>query len=307
MINPPPLKPGDTLGVFAPAGPVDGQELTQGIQRLESLGFKVKLGKSVYQSLRYLAGTDQERVQDFLELYQDPEIRGLVAARGGYGTLRMIPFLEPQLFIQNPKVVVGSSDLTFLLLFLLKQCELVSFHGPMVGPNFGRKPSKTTDEFFLRNLFAEYTKTPCTYPVAKVLKKGVVEGVLTGGCLSLLCQSISTPFEVETEGSVLFLEDIDESPYRIDRMLTYLKAVGKFEGVKGIIFGTMEKCHPLPGEAYKLQEVLLDCLDDFPGPILYGFPSGHGEHNVTLPLGVRVGLDGNHGELKLLERGTLEC
>jgi len=306
MIKPHPLKRGDTIGIVSPAGPVEKEELTLGVQRLESHGFKILLGKSVFHSFRYLAGTDEERVKDFIDIYQNPEVRAVVAARGGYGTLRLIPFLKPEVFIQEPKFVMGSSDLTFLLLFLLKQCQMVCFYGPMVAPNFCRKVSSLTKEYFLRNIFSNQAEIPFSYPLVEILRKGKTEGVLTGGCLSLICQSIGTPFEIETEDRVLFLEDVEEAPYRVDRMLTYLKSVGKLKGVKGMIFGTMENCQAIPGSSYHLKDVLLDCLKDFPGPILYGFPSGHGQHNVTLPLGVKVGLDGDNGELNLLERGTMD-
>ena len=306
MIKPKPLHPGETIGVIAPAGPVEPKELSDGIQHLESLGFSTLIGPSVYRSRSYLAGSDQDRINDLVEIYRNPEIKAIMAARGGYGTLRLLPFLDPELFLQNPKIVVGSSDLTFLLFFLLKQCGMISIHGPMVGPNFGRKTSSKTDEFFLKVVSSVSEGDSLVYPPVQVLKRGNAEGVLTGGCLSMVCASIGTPFEVDTKGTILFLEDIDERPYRIDRMLTYLKIAGKLEGVKGIIFGTMEKCHPLQDEPYTLIDVLKDCLSDFEGPILFGFPSGHGDLNLAIPIGVRAYLDGATGELQLLERGVEE-
>jgi len=214
MIKPKPLQPGETIGVIAPAGPVEPEELSDGIQHLEALGFKTLIGPSVYRSQRYLAGSDQERINDLLEIYRNPEVKAIVAARGGYGTLRLIPYLEPELFLQNPKIVVGSSDLTFLLLFLLKRCGIVSIHGPMVGPSFGRKPSSKTDEFFLKVVSLDSKGDSLIYPPVQVLNKGTAEGILTGGCLSMVCASIGTPFEVDTKGAILFLEDVDERPYR---------------------------------------------------------------------------------------------
>jgi muramoyltetrapeptide carboxypeptidase len=213
--------------------------------------------------------------------------------------------LTPHPFLQDPKIVVGSSDLTFLLLYLLSQCGLGAFHGPMVAPNFGHVPSPLTDDFFLKVLSPRMSDQTLAYPSVEVLKDGVGEGVLTGGCLSMVCESIGTTFEIQTEGHILFLEDIQEPPFRIDRMINYLKAAGKLKGVRGIIFGKMEQCHPLPEAGYTLQEVLLDSLIDFEGPILYGFPSGHGADNVTLPFGVRVLVDGKTGGVTLLEPAVI--
>ncbi len=305
MVKPRALRPGDTIGIVAPAGPVDPGKLSDGIKRLESLGFKTLLGESVYRSYRYLAGHDQERLGDLVGVYQKPEVRAVIAARGGYGTLRLIPHLTPRLFLQDPKIVVGSSDLTFLLLYLLKQCGLVVFHGPMVAPNFGHVPSSLTDDFFLKVLSPRISDETLTYPSVEALKNGMGEGVLTGGCLSMVCGSIGTPFEIETEGHVLFLEDTNEPPFRIDRVLNYLKATGKLKGIRGIIFGKMDRCHPSQEAGYTLQEVLLDSLTDFKGPILYGFPSGHGGDNVTLPFGLRVSVDGKRGRVILLEQAVV--
>jgi muramoyltetrapeptide carboxypeptidase len=297
--KPPALKKGDLIGVVAPAGVVKTEDLGNGVRRLEELGFRVALGRSLYQSARYLAGRDQDRAADLAEMFANPEVKAVVAARGGYGTSRVIPLLDAKALARSPKIFVGSSDLTLLLHFLRSACRLVTFHGPMVSPNFGKYSSPTTNGEFVRILGATTPPGPIDVTGVKVLKGGSGEGVLTGGCLSLVCQTIGTPYEIQTEDAILFLEDINEPPYRIDRMLTYLKQVGKFDGVRAVVFGLMPDCHPSPQELYTLEDVIRDVLADLPCPILYDFPSGHGGTNVTLPFGVRAAVEG--ATLSILE------
>jgi muramoyltetrapeptide carboxypeptidase len=297
--KPPALRKGDLIGVVAPAGVVKTEDLGNGVRRLEEMGFRVALGRSLYQSARYLAGRDQDRAADLAEMFANPEVKAVVAARGGYGTSRVIPLLDAKALARSPKIFVGSSDLTLLLHFLRSACRLVTFHGPMVSPNFGKYSSPTTNGEFIRILGATTPPGPIDVTGVKVLKGGSGEGVLTGGCLSLVCQTIGTPYEIQTEDAILFLEDINEPPYRIDRMLTYLKQVGKFDGVRAVVFGLMPDCHPSPQELYTLEDVIRDVLADLPCPILYDFPSGHGGTNVTLPFGVRAAVEG--ATLSILE------
>ena len=297
--KPPALKKGDLIGVVAPAGVVKAEDLGNGVRRLEELGFRVALGRSLYRSARYLAGRDEERAADLAEMFANPEVKAVVAARGGYGTSRIIPLLDAKALARSPKIFVGSSDLTLLLHFLRSACHLVTFHGPMVSPNFGKYSSPTTNGEFVRILGATTPPGPIDVTGVKVLKGGSGEGVLTGGCLSLVCQTIGTPYEIQTEDAILFLEDINEPPYRIDRMLTYLKQVGKFDGVRAVVFGLMPDCHPSSQELYTLEDVIRDVLADLPCPILYDFPSGHGGTNVTLPFGVRAAVEG--ATLSILE------
>jgi muramoyltetrapeptide carboxypeptidase len=297
--KPPALRKGDLIGVVAPAGAVKTEDLGNGVRRLEEMGFRVALGRSLYRSARYLAGRDEERAADLAEMFANPEVKAVVAARGGYGTSRVIPLLDAKALARSPKIFVGSSDLTLLLHFLRSACRLVTFHGPMVSPNFGKYSSPTTNGEFVRILGATTPPGPIDVTGVKVLKGGSGEGVLTGGCLSLVCQTIGTPYEIQTEDAILFLEDINEPPYRIDRMLTYLKHVGKFDGVRAVVFGLMPDCHPSPQELYTLEDVIRDVLADLPCPILYDFPSGHGGTNVTLPFGVRAAVEGS--TLSILE------
>jgi muramoyltetrapeptide carboxypeptidase len=288
MIKPPALKTGDTIGVVAPAGAIVPHELQSGVKRLEGLGFRVKLGRSIHNVFRTMAGTDRERADDLLRMFSDPQIKAIICARGGYGSARMIPYLDRDLIRQHPKVFVGSSDVTTLLFYLVQDCGLVAFHGPMVGPNFGKAPSSLTEEVFLRILTQSRPVGPLRLPNIKALKAGRSEGRLVGGCLSLLCSAMGTAYDLRTEDAILFLEDVKEPPYRIDRMLTQLKAAGKFRKVRGVLFGPMLDCQPGQGADYNLDEIILDVLNDLKVPVLVGIPSGHGEHNITLPMGVQV-------------------
>jgi muramoyltetrapeptide carboxypeptidase len=290
--KPPALRKGDLIGVVAPAGAVKAEDLNAGIGRLEELGYRVLAGRSLYRSVRYLAGRDVDRAADVMDMFENPEVRAVVAARGGYGTSRVIPLLDPKMIKRSPKIFVGSSDVTLLLHFLREACGFVTFHGPMVSPNFGKYSSPTTNESFVQILGA--LAPQCRYDVrgVTVLKGGSAEGVLTGGCLSLVCQTIGTPYEIRTDGAIVFLEDINEPPYRIDRMLTYLKQLGKFKNARAVIFGLMPDCHPAPHESYTIHDVIRDVLGDLQCPILADFPSGHGGTNVTLPFGVRAAVDG---------------
>ena len=301
MRKPIALKKGETIGVIAPAGRVNPKELSAGVKQLEHLGFRVVMGKNVLRTHRYMAGRDQQRAEDLHWMFSQPEIRAIVCARGGYGCTRLLPLLDEALIRNQPKIFVGSSDVTALLLFLVQRVGLVSFHGPMVVPNFGLFHSDWTTDYFIRATGGmELIKTTGRMKI-KTIRGGTAQGMLTGGCLSLLCALLGTPHEPETDGAILFLEDVNEAPYRIDRMLTQLKAAGKFRGVRGVIFGRMSHCEPKNREKYRIEDVISEVLDDFEGPILYGFPAGHSNEQITLPLGIPVEMDGKKGYIATME------
>ncbi|MEK7286273.1 MAG: LD-carboxypeptidase [Nitrospirota bacterium] len=278
------LPAGGTIGVIAPAGRVAEMDAVhRGADVLRALGFKVVLGQHLEKVNRYLAGTDKARSDDFLAMMQDPEIDAVFCARGGYGSSRIIPHIDKVAHLSN-KILVGCSDITTLLLYLSEQHRMVTFHGPMVATSFG-SPSYTGDiAGLIRMLSGEAISMPA--PNSIVLKAGHAEGILTGGCLTLICTTIGTPYEIETKNRILFIEDIAEAPYRIDRMLTYLKHLKKFDPIRGLIFGQMPDCQP---EA--LPEMIQEIFADFDFPILFSFPSGHGDAHFTLPLGVPVRME----------------
>jgi muramoyltetrapeptide carboxypeptidase len=273
---------------------VNPEDLHRGVLRLEAMGFRVRLSQQVERSFRYMAGTDVERAEALQAMWLDDGIDAIIAARGGVGTARIFPYLDFDRLCQRPKIFVGSSDLTSLLLALSAR-DRVSFHGPMVATHFGTKSTPELEAAFIGTLSGA-TDTMSFSGVSSLRGEGSVEGRLTGGCLTLVCTSIGTPYEIETDERILFLEDINEAPYRIDRMLSYLSALGKFDRVRALVFGEMPGCEPA-----QLPEIICDVLASFRSPVVFGFPSGHGAGTATLPLGVSVRLDLSDGSLALLE------
>lgn len=304
MIKPKALTKGGTIGIVSPAGPVDPGELDRAVKRLTGMGFRVVLGDSVLERWRYLAGPDGARAADLNKMFRRPEVSAILCARGGFGTARLLDHLDEAAATANPKIVVGSSDVTLLLNHLHQRFGWITFHGPMAAPNFGRTPSALTEEWFTRILSGDLSRPVMAFEGTTALRGGVAEGRLAGGCLTLLCSSLGTPYEIRTEGSILLLEDVDEAPYRIDRMLVQLKAASKFRGVRGVLFGKMPGCHPPPEAGFRLEQAVSDILRDYDIPILFGFPAGHGGEQVTLPLGARVRLNAERAGLELLESGV---
>jgi muramoyltetrapeptide carboxypeptidase len=285
-IMPPLLSPRDCVGIAAPASHIPrGNEefLDRGAERMREMGFEVRYSPSLLKRKHlYLAGTDEERARELMEMFLDPEIKAILCARGGLGTQRIIPYLNPDAIRSHPKPLVGCSDITVLLIYLLQQCFVVPFHGPNVA----------TRQFIEGDAEMAYSlKGALIAPLAaaevtcSVLREGEAQGEIIGGCLSCLVTTLATPYEPDLRGKILFVEDVDEPPYKIDRMLTHLKSAGKFQGVRGIVFGQMPGCDTEKG---LLSEVILDTVEDIEGPILFGFPSGHGPRNLTVPLGVPV-------------------
>jgi len=305
MIKPKALRPGGTIGVVATAASVDSAELSQGMDRLKAMGFRVKLGRSTEKQWRYLAGSDRERAEDLNRMFSDSDVSAIVCARGGYGTARILPSLDEEAIRRNPKILLGSSDVTVLLNYLNRRPGLVTFHGPMVAPNFGKQPSDLTDSWFLKICVEGRGTGPIAVTGVTGLRKGKAQGLLVGGCLTMVCSTLGTPYEIDTNGAILILEDVNEAPYRIDRMLSQLKAASKFDNVRGVIFGKMPGCHPPAQSAHTLEDVIRDVLAGRTFPILYGFPTGHGGEQVTLPLGIPVEIDGNAAVVTLMESAVI--
>ncbi len=301
LIKPKHLPIGGTIGVVAPAGKVDLFDLNRGVASLEQSGFKVILGKHLAKSHRYFAGTDRERADDFLEMMQNEAIDAVFCARGGSGSARIIPYIDEVNFPAGhvalaPKIFVGCSDITTLLVYLSQKQGFVTFHGPMVAPSLH---ISSPLENLLKVLSGE--KMEMRAPGAIPLKQGCAEGILTGGCLTLLCTTIGTPYEIDTSDRILFIEDIGEAPYKIDRMLNYLKALKKFDPIRGLIVGQMPGCEP-----DTLPEIIQETLSDFDFPILFSFPSGHGDSLFTLPFGTPVRMDANETTVTLLSPAVSE-
>ena len=299
------LKRGDRVGVVAPAGPVDRKTLEKGLRMLRQMGFCPVLSENIHAKDRYLAGTDAQRTKDLHDFFRNPEIKGIFCARGGYGVNRVISRLDSSIIRENPKVFVGSSDITLLILFLVQQCSLVTFHGPMVAGNFGRYPMTKSKRQFGKILLGNKTGKRLTAKGARVFRAGVGEGKVIGGCLTLLCRSLGTPWEIKTRNKILLLEDVNEPIYKIDGMLWHLKQAGKFKGVRGIVFGEMVNCLSSKKTGGSFKETLQDVFSGSSFPIVTDFPSGHGREMLTLPMGVEARLDTKTKTLEFENCGVL--
>ncbi|SFF69946.1 muramoyltetrapeptide carboxypeptidase [Halobacillus alkaliphilus] len=286
------LNYGDRVGVIAPAGPPVEEELKRGLGVLRSIGLNPVLGAHVFNqnlTFSYLAASDEARLEDLHCMFLDPCIKAVFCARGGYGTARLAPNLDYSILRCNPKVFWGYSDITYLHTAIHKYSNLVTFHGPMVASDLGRTPINNETTLSLRQLFIP-ENIICRYPEFPFIsiQDGKAEGVLVGGNLTVLADGMGTDFELNTDGRILFLEEIDEPAYRIDAMLLQLQFAGKFEHVKGVILGDFNL---KASERDESQNVLRQFFNPYKFPVLQGFPAGHCAPNYGIPLGTRVYLD----------------
>ncbi len=297
LLLPRPLAPGSTVGVCAPAGPVDGKALAAGIRWLEDAGYVVRCGRHLRARYGYLAGTDEERLADLLELWRAPEVRGIVLARGGYGLPRILRDLDPSELRQARKLVVGYSDATSLLLFLRRCAGLAAVHGPML-----ERPD-VTELARARLLALVRGEAAALEPLEGAgIVGGRVCGPLVGGGLTLVASSLGTPWEIDTRGAIVFLEEVCEEPYVIDRLLIQLREAGKLRDAAGVALGQLVCCeserYPEPRARDVLREVL---TSEVKGPIVEDLPFGHIPDHRALGVGVQAELDGDRGTLTLLE------
>lgn len=299
IIHPPRLKPGDTLAIVAPAGPIESRQgLQQGITLLERMGFHVRFDDRIFQSSRYLAGDDASRAGELLEAFKDPAVSGIISLRGGYGCSRLIPFLTGKRLRQNPKVFMGFSDLTTLHLYFRRRFGWITLHGPMAASIGGISAGQE------QHIFSMWTdpgyRPVLSFEQLETWAPGSAEGTLTGGCLSLVAASIGTPYEIRTAGKILFLEDQGEAPYKLDRMLTHLRLAGKLQSIAGLLLGEFPDCQPAGGD-YTASDTLRDILMKFDVPILANFPAGHGADNWAIPLGARIRIDADARSVEFLD------
>jgi len=286
------VRRGDLVGVVAPAGPVEEARLRRGVAELEALGFAVRVAEGVLDRKGFTAGSREGRTAQFHGLLADPDVAALFCARGGAGGGWLLPRLDPALVRTHPKPLVGYSDITFLHL-ALGSWGLPSLHGPMVARELADGSTAYDRPSLWHALTGEGDPYATTPEDLLPLREGSGEGVLRGGCLSILAATAGTPWALRPAGepTILFLEDVDEPPYRIDRMLLQLRASGAFDGVKGVVFGDMKGCAPGLEADYTLEDVVLEALDGLEAPVALGLSSGHtSSPSVTLPLGVRTHL-----------------
>lgn len=287
------LRAGDVVAVVAPGAVIDRASLERGVAALAALGFRPRVARGALRRRGYLAGSDAERAASFREVLEDAEVRAVFLARAGYGTARILPAIAPVLERAEPKIVVGYSDATALLSYATGRFGWVTFHGPMVATDFHAMSS--ADRRSLADLLSG--AVPAPLPLGAPISEGVAEGVLGGGCLSILVSLLGTPYAFDPADGILFVEDCNEKPYRIDRMLVQLRQAGALSRIRGLVFGEMPGC----GEPRELRRVIADVTDGLDVPIGFGLPSGHGKGKRTVPFGVRARLDAVGRRLELLE------
>ncbi|HWQ30972.1 MAG TPA: LD-carboxypeptidase, partial [Negativicutes bacterium] len=286
------LETGDTVGLVAPASPAGASKVEKAVKYLEGLGYRVRIGESAYSSRGYLAGCDELRAADINSMFSDREVAAVFCMRGGYGSQRLLDKLDFELIRRNPKIFMGFSDITALLNAIHQECGLITFHGPMGGDFAGGlgKPTKAAMKKALESI--EPIGELPNPEVPGVLSEGRAEGEVAGGNLSVIASSMGTPYEIDTKGRILLLEDVFEEPYSIDRMLNQLKLGGKLDGAAGIILGDWGNTEPEePDFSLTLEEVLEDYFSDIGKPVLAGYKIGHCKPNLTVPIGARTVID----------------
>jgi muramoyltetrapeptide carboxypeptidase len=310
VIKPPALRDGDAVAIVAPASNLKADYLARGVAELERLGFQARYEPGILDKARYTAGDDERRAAELMRAFADPEIKAVWAARGGYGSMRLFKLLDQQLIGRQPKIFIGYSDITALSLYLYHRFGWVTFHGPMASKDLAGGEDHYDRETLLKAITGSSPVGEIKSSKIETLHRGAEErvtGRLLGGCLSLITAMMGAPDELDTRGSILFLEDTATRPYAIDRMLQQLKLAGKFDEVRGIVFGEMIDCVQHADQGYRIQDVLAECTADLNIPVMFGLPSGHSPRgNLTLPLGVTATIDAGRGSLSIDEAAVEE-
>lgn len=308
MRRPRALRPGDRVALVAPASPFSRDEFESGLVELRALGFEPVYDESVFTRTGYVAGPPGMRAAALLRAWQDPSIAALIAVRGGYGSVHLLPFLDPAPFAAAPKAFVGYSDTTAILAWLTLQCGVVSFHGPMIERRLSSGVAGYDRDTFERSLCRAAPVGEIRHPALHALRAGEAAGMLIGGTLTQLTASLGTPFAFNPpRGAVLFLEDVAERPYRIDRMITQLKLAGILSRASAIVFGEFTRCEE-PGGDPGIRDVLSELVADFDGPVLFGLPSGHTAGPLlTLPFGVRARVVTTPVPMVVIEEAAVEA
>lgn len=311
MLKPKALKFGNTIGIISPSSPTAEENIQKAYDTLVEMGFKVKMGKSPYERYGYLSGTDDIRAEDINNMFRDTEVDGIICMRGGYGTPRILELIDYEIIRNNPKVFVGYSDITALHIAFNQIANLVTYHGPMISSDMIDGFSDISKESLLNTImgFVGQGDRSCVPNISSeeiiTINGGIAEGSIIGGNLSLIASTIGTPYEIDVKGKILFIEEISEEPYRIDRMLNQLKLSGKLDEAEGIILGDFNDCGPKKhNESLSLEQVINYYIKPVGKPAIYNFQSGHCTPMITLPLGVRVRLDAEKKEIIILENCT---
>jgi len=314
IIKPPRLKSGDKIAIVAPASYISEEELQDSIKNLNQLGFETSYSEKILLQKGYFAGSDKDRAIDLMEKFSDKSIKGIVCARGGYGGARILPLLNYKIIRANPKVLIGYSDVTALLYGIYKKAGLITFHGPVGTSTFNDYSVGNFKKVLMnpeRNMVftnSESGDDENIYGVTTIVK-GKGKGRLAGGNLSIMVSLIGTPYDVNYSNKIIFIEEVGEEPYRIDRMLTQMIEAGKFKHAAGIMMGIFSNCEPKEknpsyNKSFSLMEVLVDRFAKLKIPVVYGMSFGHVKDKFTIPFGARAELDADKQTFTLLEKAV---
>ena len=303
-IKPKALKAGDTLGLVAPASPIyESSVFDEMLTNLQDLGFNLKLGKYVRNQRGYLAGTDQQRADDLMNMFRDPQVDGVMCIRGGWGCNRILPLLDYDVFRNNPKAFCGFSDITSLHMAMYQKSDLITFHGPVGKSNWNPFTVDAFKEIILEGETPTF-EIPADDKRNFVITPGTIEGKLLGGNLSVLVSMIGSDYLPSFENAILYLEDVGESVYRIDRMLTQLKLSGVLNQISGFVFGKCTNCDA-GDNSLTLEQVFDDHIKPLDIPAFYGAMISHEDDNITLPVGLKAGIDATKKTIRVLETAVV--
>lgn len=318
MVKPEPLQTGDKVAIIAPSSATDLKSVENGEKKIRALGLNPVMFPTCYKNYGHLAATDEDRAKDVNDAFRDESIKGIICLRGGYGTPRILSLLDYEMIASAPKVFVGFSDITALHTVFNQICNMVTFHGPMATSNFAKVKNDKVEfehyscESLIKNIFTNEPIGLFNNPNNEQLNSlcsGKAEGILAGGNLTLLTSTLGSKYEIDTKGKILFIEEIGEPIYKVDRMLTSLALAGKFDDCAGIILGTFTRCEREKksyegGLDLPLEEVVENTLLNYNKPIIYNFKAGHNFPQPTMAFGTKVVIDADLKQVIFLESGT---
>lgn len=308
IIKPVHLERRDTIGIIAPASSFDVDNFKLGVHKLRKLGYRVKYERSIFSKYWSRSGNDKKRAEQINRMFASPDVKAILCAKAGYGSIEIIPYLDRDIIRQNPKIFVGYSDITILLLYLQNTANMVVFHGPVVSNEIYEGMNPLTQEYLFRLLTQNSPLGLVTFSQLQRIHPGKASGIFVGGNISLIVSTLDTSYEIDTTDRILFLEDVNEDMEAMKGYFMRLRAAGKFKNVRGVVFGTMVDCFEHSGKQHSTRDILQEMFSGFDFPIIFGFPSGHtrvrGEPHVTLPFGVPVSIDADSLTFTINEAGV---
>lgn len=307
VLKPKKLQKGDTIAITSPAGAVwDKKQIDTFSGILKNMGFNLILGKTLEEQHGYFAGTDELRAKELDAFFADKNIKGIFSMKGGWGCARLLDKLDYELIKKNPKVLIGFSDITALLIAIYAKTGLITFHGPVGNSGWNDFTSASFKNLLMEAKSAEYLPSSETADKPITIFKGKASGILVGGNLSVICGITGSGYLPDWKSKILFLEEAKEEPYRIDRMLTQLKLAGILDSISGFVFGKCAKCEAEePQKSFTLMQVLEQHIKPLGIPAFYGAMTGHIENKITLPVGLAATIDADNGIIKLNEAAVI--